>query len=87
MPGKTNTERIGKRRIENDFVSELETILNDVKNLSNEQETLKANLKTRTEKINKKYEAMEVIENERKKAAKLALDKTKGKEFGMDGKR
>ena len=84
---KANSERVSKRGISTDFVSNLETNLNDVKNLNNEQETLKANLKSKTDSLNKKMDDMNALVDEAKKVVKLEFDKTQWKEFGIEDKR
>jgi len=84
---KTNTERVSKRGIGSDFVPKLETILNDAKNLNNEQEALKAKLKIKTDELNKKMDDMKVMVDEAKKVVKLEFDKTQWKEFGIEDKR
>lgn len=61
--------------------------MNDVKNLNNEQETLKAKLKTKTEELDKKMANMKVLVYEAKKVVKLKFDKTQWKEFGIEDKR
>ena len=84
---KANADRVSKRGITSDFVSNLETSLNDAKNLNNEQETLKANLKTKTDQLNQKMDVMNGFVDEGKKVVKLEFDQTQWKEFGILDKR
>ena len=84
---KANADRVSKRGITADFVSNLETSLNDAKNLNNEQETLKANLKTKTDQLNQKMDEMNGFVDEGKKVVKLEFDQTQWKEFGILDKR
>ena len=84
---KSNSERVSKRGIGSDFAPKLETILNDVKNLNNEQETLKAKLKSKTDELNKKMDDMNVLVDEAKKVVKLEFEQTQWKKFGIEDKR
>jgi hypothetical protein len=84
---KANADRVSKRGIGSDFISNLETNLNDAKNLNNEQETLKANLKTKTDQLNLKMDDMNGLVDEGKKVVKLEFDQTQWKEFGILDKR
>ena len=84
---KANASRVQKRGLGSDFASKLETVLNDVKKLNNEQETLKADLKSKTEQLNQKMDEMNVMINEGKKVVKLEFEQSQWKEFGIEDKR
>jgi len=84
---RNNSERAKKRGLDSSFVQGLETDLNEVRNLNNDQESIKAKLKAATDALNKKMESMNKKLDEAKKVVKLEFDKTQWKEFGITDKR
>jgi hypothetical protein len=84
---RANQERFAKRGLGNDFPVDMEINLKDVRNFNNEQESIKAKLKTKTEELNTSMEALEGKIDEAKKVVKLEFDKSEWKQFGIDDKR
>jgi hypothetical protein len=84
---KKNPERVAKRGIGSDFVPNLQTVVGEIIELNNEQESVKARLKTITEQLDAKVEVMDKMTAEGKKVVKLEFDKSQWKEFGLDDKR
>ena len=52
---KADAERVQKKEIGKEFAPKLETLVNEAKTINNEQETLKAKLKTKTDELNTKW--------------------------------
>ena len=84
---KNNADRIQKRGIGKDFITNFEAKHGEIETLNNEHEALKAKLKTKTEELNEKLSERKVFEDEAKKVIKLEFDKSQWKEFGIDDKR
>ena len=84
---KNNMERVAKRGINSDFIPELEAKLESIKATNNEQESLKAKLKTKTQDLNIQVDDMMEMINEAKKVVKLEFDSSEWKEFGVLDKR
>jgi len=84
---KLNTERVGKRGISADFIAELETAQKSAQDLDNEQEDLKAKLKTKTAELGVKMENLDKMMSEAKKAVKLEMEKEAWKSFGIQDAR
>ncbi len=80
---KLNTERVGKRGITGDFITKLESIQKLSMDLDNEQEDLKAKLKTKTSELDNKIEELEKMMSEAKKVIKLEMEKESWKTFGI----
>ena len=80
---KLNTERVGKRGITGEFITKLESIQKTAMDLDNEQEDLKAKLKTKTAELEGKIEELEKMMSEAKKVVKLEMEKESWKTFGI----
>lgn len=84
---KANAEQVAKRGIDEPFVTEMEQFRQEAKTLNDEQEKLKADLKTKTDVLNTKMEALTKKYSEAKKVVKLDFPQTQWKEFGIEDKR
>ena len=84
---KTNQDVLEKRSIDENFTDNLEVILNSCIKLNNEQEELKARLKTKTEELNKQMAELKARTSEARKIIKLDMPQTTWKEFGIADKR
>lgn len=84
---KSNTERVAKRGIMSENITEFETFLEELKIANNEQEAIKAKLKTKTVEVNQKQDRVNRKIDEGKKVVKLEFDQSEWKEFGIDDKR
>ena len=84
---KLNTERVGKRGITGEFITNLETIQKSAMDLDNEQEDLKAKLKTKTSELDVKIEDLQKMLSEARKAVKLEMEQPAWKSFGIEDKR
>ena len=76
-----------KRGIDNNFTSELDKNIETCVKLNNEQEELKARLKTKTDELNKKMAELQKKMSEAQKIIKLDMPQTTWKEFGILDKR
>ena len=84
---KTNQAALEKRGIDKAFTSNLGKDIEACISLNNEQEELKARLKTKTEELNKKMAELKKETSEAKKIIKLDMPQTTWKEFGITDKR
>ena len=84
---KTNQKTLEKRSIDEKFTENLEKILNGCIGLNNEQEELKARLKTKTEELNKQMAELKARTSEVRKIVKLDMPQATWKEFGIADKR
>ena len=84
---KTNVAVLAKRGINVEFTNELDNTINTCVNLNNEQEELKARLKTKTEELNKQLAELKKKISEARKIVKLDMPQTTWKEFGIEDKR
>jgi hypothetical protein len=82
-----NLETLGKRGMTAEFISALKSSVNDAIARNNEQEKLKADLKTATAALDKTLSDIAVSISEAKKVVKLATHKEQWKEFGIAAKR
>jgi hypothetical protein len=84
---KSNAERVGKRGLSPDFTGRMETALGKAMSLDNEQEDLKAKLKTKTAELEKQMAALDKMMSEAKKVVKLEMEKESWKSFGLQATR
>jgi archaellum component FlaC len=84
---KQNVERLAKRGLGSDFTTNYENIHNEAQSLDNEQEKLKAELKTKSEILNQKIKELDALYSESKKIVKIEMDSSSWKEFGIQDKR
>jgi hypothetical protein len=84
---KLNTERIRKRGITGEFITNLEATQKSVMDLDNEQEDLKAKLKTKTTELDTLIKALNKMLSEARKVVKLEMEQPAWKSFGIEDKR
>ena len=84
---KANQSVLEKRGIDKTFTSDLDKVITACVALNNEQEELKARLKTKTEELNKQMAELKKKTAEARKIVKLDMPKTTWKEFGIADKR
>ncbi|MFH2049176.1 MAG: hypothetical protein ABIJ12_06995 [bacterium] len=83
---QANTEAVGKRGIDAEFITNLQNAINASDMLNSEQETLKASLKAKTAELDTKIAGLKNLMSEAKKVVKLAIDKVRWLEFGISDK-
>jgi cell fate (sporulation/competence/biofilm development) regulator YlbF (YheA/YmcA/DUF963 family) len=84
---KSHIETLRKRGITDEFITSLNRTLSDVIEKNNEQEKLKANLKTATAALEALMTDLNGIMTEAVKVVKLDTPKEQWKEFGITSKR
>lgn len=84
---KANTERLSKRGVDAEFISELEEDYTQSLTLDNDQEALKARLKETTAALDGWVDKMRRKRSEARKLVKLEMPKESWKEFGINDKR
>ena len=84
---KSNTDRVSKRGLDKDFISKLESIMVKSQTLDNEQEDLKAKLKTKTSELDNEMMELEKLMSESKKVVKLEMPQETWKAFGISDKK
>jgi hypothetical protein len=78
-----NIERLGKRGISADFIAKLQGMYDEAKTIDNEQESMKARLKEKSDALHQKMDEVETVYREAKKVVKLEMPKESWKEFGI----
>ena len=84
---KSNTDRVSKRGLDKDFISKLESIMVKSQTLDNEQEDLKAKLKTKTSELDNEMMELEKLMSESKKVVKLEMPQETWQAFGISDKK
>jgi hypothetical protein len=84
---RDNQEVLSKRQIDNAFADNLQTDIDTAVALNNEQETLKAKLKAKTEQINAVMESLTKKVGEARRIIKLDIPQSSWREFGINDKR
>jgi len=84
---KANPEAVSKRGLDADFTARLEKTLETVKTLDNDQEALKAKLKTKTAEMDNELANLKALLSEAKKVVKMSVDQAGWREFGIEDKR
>ena len=84
---KSNTDRVSKRGLDKDFISKLESIMIKSQTLDNEQEDLKAKLKTKTSELDNEMMELEKLMSESKKVVKLEMPQETWQAFGISDKK
>ncbi|MCP5108740.1 MAG: hypothetical protein GY950_35470 [bacterium] len=82
-----NQEQLSNRGIDAAFISELTTLKEEAVTLNNDQESLKAQQKRKTEELLEKMEAMCAKLSEARKLVKLDVRPALWKECGINDKR
>ncbi len=83
---KANAEKVSKRGIDEAFVTEMDSFCKEAVALNDEQEKLKADLKTKTDDLTAKLEELTKKYSEAKKVVKLDFPQSQWKEFGIEDK-
>jgi phage shock protein A len=84
---KQNAERLARRGLDADFVTNYEGFFNESQTLNTEQEKMKADLKTKTEELQQKTHDLDALYSEAKKIVKIEMENSTWKEFGINDKR
>ena len=84
---KANQEKLEKRGITDEFVTSLGSVLNNAIDKNNEQEKLKADLKSSTASLDAFLSQMAKLMSEANKLVKLEMPQEQWKEFGIQAKR
>ena len=84
---KNNLDTVARRGIDKDFISRMESSLEIVKQLDNEQEQLKAMLKTKTTELDAELVKIKAMLSEAKKVVKMSIDQAGWREFGIEDKK
>ena len=84
---KANAERVSKRGLESGFVAKLEALHESARSLDNEQEDLKAKLKTKTAALETKMDELGAMMTEARKVVKLEMESESWKSFGISASR
>ncbi|UCH94184.1 MAG: hypothetical protein JSV88_28475 [Candidatus Aminicenantes bacterium] len=79
--------RVSRRGINEEFINNLETNMNEARTLDTEQEKLKADLKKKTAKLDELVAVLNKMMDEAKRVVKLEFDQEEWKEFGVTDKR
>ena len=84
---KANQKVLAERKIDENFTVDFEKSIDICVKLNNEQETLKARLKEKTQELNEQMKAMKTKSQEARKIIKLDMPQAAWKEFGITDKR
>ncbi|GIZ16376.1 hypothetical protein [Capnocytophaga catalasegens] len=84
---KNQATEVAKSGIDSDFIQKLESTRTDAIALNDEQERLKAELKSKTEQLDSTMKELGAMLSEAKKVVKLALPQVGWREFGIEDKR
>lgn len=83
LSGLKAHDQLARRGIDATFVTNLETKINSSIELNNEQEKLKADLKSKTAELDSEVKDMNRLVAEAQKVVKLDIPKDQWKEFGV----
>ena len=83
---KANAERVAKRGLDTDFVTNLESAYASAQVLDNEQESLKAELKKKTDQLNNEIANLKKLLAEARKIVKIEMEQSSWMEFGIAAK-
>ena len=84
---KSNAALVARRGLDDAFLTKYEASRATAVTLNDEQEKLKADLKTKTTLLEATLAELEVMVSESQKIVKMDFDKDRWKEFGIDAKR
>ena len=84
---RANQDVLAQRKIDIEFADGLQANVDACIKLNNEQETLKAKLKEKTEEFDKTFDAMLKKAGEARKIIKLDMPQSSWREFGINDKR
>lgn len=81
-----NIAKLGARGLNASYTAKFENVYKDAQRIDNEQESLKAQLKTKTVELNAKMKELNKMTGDSKKIVKIDIEKSKWKEFGIKDK-
>jgi hypothetical protein len=84
---KSNTDKLNNRGLNAEFITKFEAAYNAAQQIDNEQENLKAKLKTKTAELDAKVTELNKMVMDSKKIVKIDIDKSGWKEFGIQDKK
>ena len=84
---KANQAAVAKRGVDADFTIRMEKHLEVLRQLDNEQEALKAKLKTKTAELDAEVASLQALYSEAKKVVKMSIDQAGWREFGIEDKK
>ncbi|MDR2383845.1 MAG: hypothetical protein LBD76_08210 [Prevotellaceae bacterium] len=84
---RDNQEVLSKRQIDNAFADDLQVKIDAAVVLNNEQETLKAKLKKKTEELDAVMVTLAKKTGEARKIIKMDMPQSSWREFGINDKR
>lgn len=84
---KANSAEVAKRGLTSEFITKMETAIQEMKERNAAQEKTKALLKMQTEAFNEKVNEVSKLLSEAKKVVKLSHPQAQWIEFGMEDKR
>ncbi|HEY5508389.1 MAG TPA: hypothetical protein VIK29_06945 [Paludibacter sp.] len=84
---KSNAAQVARRGLDDAFLTKLEASRILAATLNDDQERLKADLKTKTAQLDATLAELEAMVSESQKIVKMDIDKDRWKEFGIDVKR
>ena len=87
LSGLKAHNELARRGIDAAFIANLETRVNSSIELNNEQEKLKADLKSKTAQLDSEISSMNALVAEAQKVVKMDIPKDQWKEFGVLVKR
>jgi seryl-tRNA synthetase len=83
---KAQIERLGKRGVDNEFITGLEEIYNEVRAVDNDQEAMKARQKEISVLLREKMKELRKRYSLAKKVVKMEMPQESWKEFGIKDK-
>ncbi len=84
---RKHLDKLSRRGIDETFIENIDTLKKDAVALNNEQESLKAQLKSKTDALNKTLSKLVKKVSEGRKIVKIDIDSELWKEFGIEDKR
>jgi hypothetical protein len=84
---RANEATVAGRGLSLPFIDQMEKTLNSINSVDNEQEALKAKLKTKTSELGDYMSEMRSYLKEAKQTVKLAVPQEGWREFGIEAKR
>jgi hypothetical protein len=86
LSGLKAHDELARRGIDAAFIANLEERINSSIRLNNEQEKLKADLKSKTAELDSEVAGMSAMVSEAQKVVKIDISKDQWKEFGIQAK-
>jgi len=83
LSGLKTHDELARRGIDTAFITNLETKIGSSIGLNNEQEKLKADLKSKTAQLDSEISSMNALVSEAQKVVKMDIPKDQWKEFGV----